>query len=170
MKSFTAATAVVLLAAGSPSAYAQPWMPGGLFEADRVCFKNVGSHAKLQIFVGQYEFKPRGEIPDDPKDWDEHDTDLYNWHILDAQIDAQTRALRRDACSCVNLHENAKSPIRYAGMRFHGAVNKSWRDKHDTYNGGVPGFLKFAPASNKTVYLVSNGKWSYEKIQGCPSS
>jgi hypothetical protein len=46
-------------------------------------------------------------------------------------------------------------------------VDKTTDNEQDSYEGGVRGLFKFVPASNKTVYLVSNGKWSHSKIDCC---
>ena len=80
-------------------------------------------------------------------------------------------------CSCVELSEHAESPLRYTGLRFSGDVHPHGDgegDMSESYSGGVRGFLKFAPGSNKTIYLTntvndeySAGKWSYNKINGC---
>ena len=152
----------------TPKPTRQPWMPGGVFEAARVCFKNNGHKpTKLQVFVGRYEFARPSH--DDPQDYFEDDTDLGNMEILKASIDNQTAALTRGACDCVELSEHAESPLRYAGMRYRGDVHPHSEDQQQSYDGGVRGFLKFAPGRNKTVYLASNGKWSYKNTHGCPA-
>ena len=64
-------------------------------------------------------------------------------------------------CSCVELSEHAESPLRYVGLRHKGDV-RPHAHPDESYNGGVPGFLKFAPASNKTIYLITLDAQSYD--------
>jgi hypothetical protein len=58
-----------------------PWMPGGVHEAARVCFKNTDKlDNKMQIFVGSYWFKAQADMPTDPSDWDYDPNDEFSSH------------------------------------------------------------------------------------------
>ncbi len=76
------------------------------------------------------------------------------------------KVVKTTSSSCVELGEQAESPLRYVGLHHHGDV-RPHANKHESYNGGEPGFLKFAPASNKTIYLVQLDAQAYDWYSSC---